>query len=126
VTVVDALAVPPDPVHERPKVLVPVNAPVDWVPEVALVPDQAPEAEQEVMFGKDQMSNDGSPLVTSAGIAASGAVDIPGTGCVPGTVELPEPAEVAVVAPPPQAVTARASRGVSSNVFIRNIGILIP
>jgi len=125
VIVVDALAVPPDPVHERPKVLVLVNAPVDWVPEAALVPDEAPEAEQEVMFGKDQMSNDGSPLVTSAGIAASG-VDIPGSGSVPGTVELPEPAVVALVAPPPQAVTTRASRGKSSSVFIRNIGILIP
>ena len=120
--VTDALALPLDPVQTRPKVLVLVNAPVDWVPEAALVPDQAPEAEQEVMFGKDQMSNDGSPLVTSAGIPASGAVDIPGGGSVPGTVELPEPA---VFAPPPQAVTTRASRGKSSSVFIRNIGILI-
>jgi len=122
VIVTDALALPLDPVQTRPKVLVLVNVPVDWVPDFALVPDHAPEAEQEVMFGKDQMSNDGSPLVTSAGIPASGTAAAD-SGGVPDTVELPEPA---VLAPPPQAVTARASRGVSSNVFIRNIGILIP
>jgi hypothetical protein len=81
VTVNDALALPLGPVQSRPKVLLPVNAPVDWVPEVALAPDHAPVAEQEVTFAEDQMSIEGAPLVTSEGIAASDTVgtDDPGT-----------------------------------------------
>jgi hypothetical protein len=35
VTVVDALPVPPGPVHARVNVPVLVSAPLDWLPEVA-------------------------------------------------------------------------------------------
>jgi hypothetical protein len=74
VTVNDALAAPLDPVQLRPKVLLLVNAPADWVPEVALAPDHAPVAEQEVTLVEDQVSNDGSPLQISAGVALSDTV----------------------------------------------------
>jgi hypothetical protein len=66
---------------------------------------------------EDQDSIEDPPLVTDVGLAATDTV----------TVELPEPAvDAASVAPPPQAVTARANTGKSSNDFTRNIGILIP
>ena len=86
VTVADALAVPPDPVQARLNVLVLVSAPVDWLPEVALLPDQAPEAVQEVAFVEDQVRVDDPPLVTDVGFAASDTVGTGGGGGVPDTV----------------------------------------
>jgi hypothetical protein len=83
VTVVDAPAVPIDPVQARANVLELVNAPVDSAPEVALAPDQPPEAMQEVTLVEDQVSVDDPPLVTEVGFAVSDAV---GTGGVTGTV----------------------------------------
>jgi len=71
VAVADALAVPPDPVQARANVVKLVNAPVDWLPEVALVPDHAPEAEQDVAFVEDQVSIELPPLVTEVGFAAN-------------------------------------------------------
>jgi hypothetical protein len=56
-----------------------VSAPVGWLPEVALAPDQAPEAEQEVAFVEDQVSVEDPPLATDVGFAASDTV-IPGGG----------------------------------------------
>ena len=56
VTVTDCIALPPVPVHESVNVLVVVRAPVDWLPLIALVPDQAPEAVQVVVFVEDQES----------------------------------------------------------------------
>jgi hypothetical protein len=50
---------------------------VAWLPEVALVPDQPPEAEQEVALVEDQVSVEAPPLVTDVGLAASDTV---GTG----------------------------------------------
>jgi hypothetical protein len=47
-----------------------VSAPLDSIPVVAFVPDQAPEAVQEVAFFEDQLSNDDPPLVTDVGFAA--------------------------------------------------------
>jgi hypothetical protein len=47
VTVADFVAVPPAPVQVRLKVLVAVSAAVISLPEVGLVPLQAPDAEQE-------------------------------------------------------------------------------
>ncbi|HKQ25236.1 MAG TPA: hypothetical protein VJT81_12410 [Burkholderiales bacterium] len=78
VTVADALAVPPGPLHASVNVLVLVNAPLDWLPEVALLPDQAPEAEQEVAFVDDHVSVDDPPLATDVGFACSDTV---GIGC---------------------------------------------
>jgi hypothetical protein len=90
-----------------------VSAAVDWLPEVALVPDQPPEAVQEVTLVEDQVSIEFPPLVTDVGIAASETV-----GVVAG-------AEAELAVPPPQAESTEASTGTSSMAFARNIGILI-
>ena len=86
VTVADALAVPPDPVQARENVLVPVTGPVDCVPEVALFPDHAPEATQEVASVDDQVSVEEPPLATDTGFAASDTVGAGGGGGVPDTI----------------------------------------
>lgn len=44
-----------------------VSAPVDCEPPVALVPDQAPDAVQEVAFVADQVSMELLPLATVLG-----------------------------------------------------------
>ena len=64
-----------------------MSAPVDWVPEVALAPDQPPEAVQEVALVEDQVSVEDPPLATDAGFAASDTVG--GSG-VPATVTVAE------------------------------------
>jgi hypothetical protein len=46
-----------------------VSAPVDSVPLTALVPDQAPEAVQEVALVDDQLIVDPLPLITELGTA---------------------------------------------------------
>lgn len=61
------------------------SAPVDWLSEVALAPDQLPEAVQEVAFVEDQVSVEDPPLVTDLGFAASDTVGS-GDEVVPGTV----------------------------------------
>jgi len=90
-----------------------VSAPVDWVPEVALVPDQPLDAAQDVAFVEDQVSVEDAPFATVAGFATSDTV---------GEVD-PGVAEFAVL--PPQAESTKASTGTSSMAFARNIGILI-
>ena len=58
-----------------------VSAPLDSIPDVAFVPDQAPEAVQEVALVEDQVSIDDPPLVTAVGFAVIdtvGAVDAGG------------------------------------------------
>ena len=101
VTVADALAVPPDPVQARVNVLEAVSAPVDWLPAVTLVPDQPPEAMQEVALVEDQVSVEAAPLATEFGFAASVTVGSRGGGGEPDTVTVaellalpPEPAQV--------------------------------
>jgi len=86
-----------------------VSAPVDWLPEVALTPDHAPEAEQEVAFVEDQVSIEDPPLVTDVGFAARTTA---------GTEELAAPPPPSG-STPPQPANARASTGTSSNVFMR-------
>ena len=81
-TVADALAVPPDPVQVKLKVLVLVSTPVDSLPEVALVPDQPPEGVQEVTLVDDQVSVDVPPLAIDVGFAASDTVGTGGAGDV--------------------------------------------
>ena len=44
------------------------------MPEAALVPDHAPEAEQDVAFVEDQVSIEVPPLVTDVGFAATETV----------------------------------------------------
>jgi hypothetical protein len=74
VTVADALAFPLGPLQLRLKVLLLVKGPVDWLPEVALAPDHAPEAEQEVTLVEDQVSVEDPPLETFMGAATSDTV----------------------------------------------------
>jgi hypothetical protein len=93
------------------KLLLAVSGPVDWLPDVALAPDHAPEAVQEVALVEDQVSVEDPPLVTDSGVAASDTA-----GAIP-----PPWLWLPSTAPPPQAVTARASTGTSSKVFARNI-----
>ena len=72
--------------------------PVDSLtPEVALSPDQAPEAVQEVALVEDQVSIEDSPYATVVGVAASDTV---GTGGNTGTVTV-------ALAPPPAPVQVR-------------------
>ena len=98
VTVADALALPPAPVQLRVKLALAVSKPVDWLPEVALVPDQSPEAVQVVALVDDQISVEAVPLVTDVGFAASDTV---GT-CDAFTVTLADP-----LALPPAPVQVR-------------------
>jgi len=64
VTVADAFCVPPAPVQDRLNVLVLVSAPVEPLPDVALAPDQPPEAAHDVAFVEDHVSVDDPPLAT--------------------------------------------------------------
>jgi hypothetical protein len=77
-----------------------VSAPVDWLPEVALLPDHAPEAAQEVALVDDQVSVEDAPLAIDVGFAASDTVGSGGGG-MPDTVTVvdalalpPEPVQV--------------------------------
>ena len=64
-----------------------VSAPVASLPpEVALAPDQAPEAVQEVALVEVQVSAEDAPYATAVGSAASETVGIGGGGAVPDTV----------------------------------------
>ena len=98
-TVADALPVPPGPVQERVNVLVIVNAPLDWLPEIALLPDHAPEAAQELALVDDQVSVEDTPLRTDVGFAESVTV---GAGPVLVTVTVVE-----ALALPPDPVHVR-------------------
>ena len=87
------------------------------MPEIALAPDQAPEAEQEVAFVADQVSVEDPPFATDVGLAARDTAGAGGGGAAA--------ADSGVFAPP-QAASARESRGPRSNAFVGNIGIPIP
>ena len=67
VTVAVWAAVPPVPVHVRVYAEVEVSAPVDWLPEIAFAPDQAPDAAHEVEFVADQVSVALPPLLIALG-----------------------------------------------------------
>ena len=80
VTVVDALAVPLAPVQARLYVVVLVSPLTDALPDTARLPDQPPEAVQEVALVEDQVSVDPPPLVTDVGFAVSDTVVAGGGG----------------------------------------------
>ena len=64
-----------------------VSVPVDSLtPEVALAPDQAPEAVQELALVEDQVSVEDALYATVVGFAASETVGIGGGGAVSDTV----------------------------------------
>jgi hypothetical protein len=56
------------------------------LPEVALAPDHAPEAVQEVAFVEDQVRVEDAPFATDIGFAVSDTVGTGGGGGVLGTV----------------------------------------
>jgi hypothetical protein len=67
----EVLALPSGPLQVSEKPLLVLRAPVGWLPEVGLVPDQAPAAEQEVAFVEFHVSMDAPPPATEVGFAAS-------------------------------------------------------
>jgi hypothetical protein len=79
-----------------------VSAPVDWLPEIALLPDHAPEAAQEVTLVDDQVSVEDPPLATDVGFAASDTVGTGGGGGMPDTMTVTE-----ALALPPEPVQVR-------------------
>ena len=90
-----ALAVPPGPVQAKENVPGAVNAPLDSLPEVALVPDHAPEATQELASVDDQVSVDDLPVATKVGVADSDTVGTGNTATIVETLVLPpEPVQV--------------------------------
>ena len=60
-----------------------VSAPVDWLPEVARVPDHAPEAAQVVAFVDDQVRVEVPLLATDVGFADSDTAGVGGGGAEP-------------------------------------------
>jgi hypothetical protein len=68
-TTVDCAALPPAPLQVRVYVLLALSAPVDCVPDVALVPDHLPEAVQEVALAELQVRVALAPLAMVLGLA---------------------------------------------------------
>ena len=74
---------PPDPVQANVYVEVDIGVMV-WLPEVALVPLQAPEAVQEVVLVELQVKLEDPPVVTDIGEAlkfTEGVVGFPKKAC---------------------------------------------
>lgn len=74
VTPVVCETLPPAPVHVKEKLPVVVSGPVDWFPEFAFAPDQAPEATHDVAFAEDQLMVEALPEFTLVGFALSVSV----------------------------------------------------
>jgi hypothetical protein len=70
VTVADCAALPPAPVQVRVYVVFALSAPVECEPLVGWLPDQPPDAVQEVAFVVDQLKVELLPLTTELGLAA--------------------------------------------------------
>ena len=68
VTVADCIAVPPEPVQVSEYVAFAVRGPVLWDPEVAFVPDQAPDAVHELALVEPQESVEKAPETTEVGL----------------------------------------------------------
>ena len=98
-----------------------MSAPVDCEPEVALTPDQAPEALQESASVDDQVSVAVAPLAIDPGLAASDTVGWMAPPVVESELEVAE----TPTGLPTQPATATASTGTSNSVFVCNMGILV-
>jgi hypothetical protein len=70
VTLADCAALPPAPVQVRVYVVFALSAPVECEPLVGWLPDQPPDAVQEVAFVVDQLKVELLPLTTELGLAA--------------------------------------------------------
>jgi hypothetical protein len=132
-TVTDTVWVtdPPPPVQVSEKLLVADSAPVDWLPDAAFDPDQAPEAVQDEALVVDQLSTAAWPLATLVGLAVS---EIVGAGVPLGGGGVgPPPSPLLNASPePPQAAkdsttTATASQraGVGNTESIRESRIMV-
>ena len=83
------------------------------VPEVALAPDQAPDAEQEVAFVDDQVSVESEPIITEVGSAEKLTLGAGTDGFV--GVEPPPPP------PPHEDIRSKATNAIESlNVNTKN------
>jgi hypothetical protein len=69
VTVAVCAALPPVPEQVSVKLVDEVRAPVDWLPLVAFVPDQPPDAAQLVAFALLQLSVEEPPTAMLVGLA---------------------------------------------------------
>jgi len=83
------------------------------VPEVALAPDQAPDAEQEVAFVDDQVSVESEPIITEVGSAEKLTLGAGTVGVV--GVEPPPPP------PPPHEEIARRITSSAMNLILKKI-----
>ena len=117
-TVADCVALPPVPVQVIPKVELAVRAPVDCEPLAALVPDQEPEAVQEVALVADQVSVELPPLATVLGLAAKVIV---GAGEVTETV-----ADCDALPPVPVQVSPNVELAVRAPVDCDPLAALVP
>jgi hypothetical protein len=123
-TVVEALALPPGPVHVRENTVLVLSGPVDSLPAVVFVPDQPPEAEHELAFLELQLNCAESPLATVSGLAASvtvgaGLTGLPESGFpVAFEPESSVPHAPTSVRPKMPALTARRSRLPSDDAMV--------
>jgi hypothetical protein len=76
--------------------------PVDWLPEIALLPDHVPEATHEVALVDDQLSMEDPPLASEVGFAVSDTVGTGDGGGRPDTLTAAE-----ALALPPEPVQVR-------------------
>ena len=79
VTATDSVAVPPDPLQDNEYDDVEVGA-TDWMPDVARVPDHAPNAVQVDALLDDQFRLDDCPTVIDCGDAEIETVGAPSGG----------------------------------------------
>ena len=116
VAVADVL--PTSPVQVIVKLILPTAEIVTVsVPEVALAPDQAPDAEQEVALVDDQVSVDSEPMITEVGLAEKFTV---GAGTVGAGVEPPPPP------PPHEDIRSRAKNVIKNlNLCTKKLNIII-
>jgi len=68
-TCVEALLLPFGPLQVREKLLLLLSGPVDWLPEVPLVPDHAPVAEHDVALVELHVNIEAAPFATDVGLA---------------------------------------------------------
>jgi uncharacterized Fe-S center protein len=88
-----------------------------------LVPDHAPEAEQEVAFVEDQVSMEDPPLVTDVGLAASATVSVATVSVDAVSVDAVS-VDSSSTALPPQAENVRASTRTSSKLLTHGMGLI--
>ena len=95
-----------------------VSAPTGSLPEVALSPDQPPEAVQELAFVEDQAIIEDPPFATDGGFAPSDTVGTGGGGG--GGAEVPSPPP-----PPPQAERPRPANRAAKTTLQRTFNPII-